>query len=303
MRQDLKDQLGNRRPDRLDLAYGAYAPTDASGKVPDGDRSSWLQHLAGFSVEPDYGKAFNYWKESLNQSGDHTAFLTLESRLLVGHGTSSATDFGITLHHTWGVPVIPGSALKGLTAHFVETVFGPAVQSDRPWESDELDPVQFQGVTWKDRRITHGPGRTYQSLFGAPDAESDKAARQANEWAGASRGLVTFHDALYVYDNTAANKPFAQDGLTPHQKDYYDDHITHGSAATAWPNDYTDPVPLGFMTVRPKVRLLLALSGDPDWTPIAAEFLTQAFKAEWGVGGKTSSGYGRAAVGAWTAHA
>jgi CRISPR-associated protein Cmr6 len=49
----------------------------------------------------------------------------LLSRLLVGHGTQSPTEVGLTTHRTWGVPVVPGTALKGLLSHYVDAVYGP----------------------------------------------------------------------------------------------------------------------------------------------------------------------------------
>ncbi|MFN3484738.1 MAG: type III-B CRISPR module RAMP protein Cmr6, partial [Planctomycetota bacterium] len=104
--------------------------------------------------------------------------------------------------------------------------------------------------------------------------------------AGASAGLVTFHDALYVPGSALGDRPFAADGLTVHQKPYYE------SSGGSWPNDYDSPNPVAFLTVRPGVRLLFALSGPADWTKLAERLLRDALE-NWGVGGKTSSGYGR----------
>ncbi|WP_428941035.1 type III-B CRISPR module RAMP protein Cmr6 [Fontivita pretiosa] len=208
--------------------------------------------------------------------------------MLVGHGNSSATDVGITVHHTWGVPVIPGMALKGLCAHYVDAVYGPSDPDRAPWEQegDECTRTEFQGLTWRGARIERGPGAVYRALFGAPDAEEDDALRERGFAAGASAGLVTFHDALYVPKSAPGDKPFVADVLTVHQKGYYD--FSGGS----WPNDYDSPNPVAFLTVRPGVCFLLALSGPPDWTELAERLLRDALE-NWGVGGKTSAGYGR----------
>ncbi|MFN3690782.1 MAG: type III-B CRISPR module RAMP protein Cmr6, partial [Fimbriimonadales bacterium] len=40
--------------------------------------------------------------------------LTAASPLAIGLGNASPLEVGLTLHHTYGMPVIPGSALKGL---------------------------------------------------------------------------------------------------------------------------------------------------------------------------------------------
>ncbi len=274
-------------PDHAGLAYDAWAPVGDDGKVPDDRRAQWLSSLAALTVPPDYSRSFQRWKTSFSAPGDRVFELVLASRLLVGHGNSSAIGVGITVHHTWGVPVIPGSALKGLVAHFVDAVYGPDDPQLKPWEQagDERTRADYQGVTWHGRRIERGPGAVYRAMFGAPDAEMDEEMQERGYDAGASAGLVAFHDALYV-PKGGDDRPFAADVLTVHQKGYY------GSSGASWPNDYDSPNPVAFLTVRPGVRMLFALSGPPDWTLLAERLLTDALR-EWGVGGKTSAGYGR----------
>lgn len=285
MRQALRS-VGT--PDHVALAYNAWAPVGGDGKVSDNERPDWLSKLVGIAVSPDYSRSFERWKKSFSAAGDRVFELALASRLLVGHGNSSATDVGITVHHTWGVPVIPGAALKGLCAHYVDAVYGPSDPDRAPWEqqADERKRADYQGVTWRGRRIHRGPGAVYRALFGAPDAEEDDAMRARGIDAGASAGLVTFHDALYVPGSVRGDKPFAGDVLTVHQKGYYD------SSGGSWPNDYDSPNPVAFLTVRPGVRLLFALSGPEDWTDLAERLVRDALET-WGVGGKTSAGYGR----------
>lgn len=275
-------------PEHLGLAYDAWAPVGDDGKVPDGTRAGWLSELASIPVPSDYSRSFERWRKSFSASGDRTFELALASRLLVGHGNSSAVDVGLTVHHTWGVPVILGSALKGLVAHFVDASYGPDDPERPPWEleGDERARAAYQGVTRRGRRIGRGPGAVYRGLFGAPEAEEDEAMRERGFEAGASAGLVTFHDALYVPTGKTDDRPFAADVLTVHQKRYYD------SAGEGWPNDYDKPIPVAFLTVRPDVRLAFGLSGPPDWADLAERLLRDALET-WGVGGKTSTGYGR----------
>ena len=296
MRRALRDALGNEVPDHLGLAYEAWGPVGDDGKVGDNDRRPWLKKLAGLAVSPDYARYFARWKASFASDGDRLAEFTLTSRLLIGHGNASAIDVGLTVHHTWGVPVIPGSALKGLVAHYVDATYGPADASKKPWEQegDERVRANYQGVIWRRRRIARGPGAIYRALFGAPEADEDAAMREQGFEAGAKAGLVTFHDALYVPGSRADNKPFAADVLTVHQKGYYD------SSGQSLPNDYDSPNPVAFLTARPECRFLLALSGPGEWTELAAQLLADALK-NWGVGGKTAAGYGIGTVGEWKA--
>jgi CRISPR-associated protein Cmr6 len=98
---------------------------------------------------------------------------------------------------------------------------------------------------------------------------------------------VTFHDALYVPGSSTARQALlgrrahgASEGL-----------LRLLQARDDVPNDYDSPNPVAFLTVRPKCRLLLALSGPSEWTELAAQLLADALK-NWGVGGKTAAGYG-----------
>ncbi|MCC6526641.1 MAG: type III-B CRISPR module RAMP protein Cmr6 [Polyangiaceae bacterium] len=281
-------------PDHVALAYDAWGPIGDDGKLPDDRRARWLSGLASISVAPDYARSFERWKASFSAPGHRLAELTLAGRLLIGHGNSSASDVGLTVHHTWGVPVIPGSALKGLVAHYVDATYGPTDPGKKPWDQpgDERARAEYQGVTWNRRRIERGPGAVYRALFGASDAREDDAMREHGLAAGAAAGVVAFHDALYVPGSLADNKPFAADVLTVHQKGYYD------SSGQSAPNDYEGPNPVAFLTVRPKCRLLLALSGPIEWTELAGQLLGDALRT-WGIGAKTAAGYGIATVGEW----
>jgi CRISPR-associated protein Cmr6 len=107
------------------------------------------------------------------------------------------------------------------------------------------------------------------------------------EEGAARRGCVEFHDALYV-PGSAGHKPFARDVLTVHQKRYYDSR----EDSKEWPSDWDSPNPVGFLTVRPGTRFLLVLTGPGEWTGLAMTLLLEALAA-WGIGGKTSTGYGR----------
>jgi CRISPR-associated protein Cmr6 len=194
----MRDALrGLRPPDHVGLAYGAWAPVERDGpaerrgKVPDATRADWLDSVAEIAVSHDYNHAFNRWRASFRPPRDLLVPVVLHGRLLVGHGNPSPTDVGLTVHHTWGVPVVPGSALKGLTAHYVDAVYGPIDPSLAPSEPDDHEErARYHGITWSGSRIQRAPGDVYRALFGAPDSDDDRAS--------AACGKVVFHDALYV---------------------------------------------------------------------------------------------------------
>lgn len=47
-------------------------------------------------------------------------------RLVIGLGGENVLETGLTLNHTYGTPMIPGTALKGLAAHYCEQAWGAA---------------------------------------------------------------------------------------------------------------------------------------------------------------------------------
>ena len=53
------------------------------------------------------------------------ATLSTAGRLIVGLGSENVLETGIRLHHTYGLPIIPGSAFKGLAAHYCHEAWGP----------------------------------------------------------------------------------------------------------------------------------------------------------------------------------
>lgn len=74
-----------------------------------------------FQNVPGYQEYFNLWKTTLMTAGVKIfkEALTL-NRLAIDLGANSVLETNIALLHTYGVPYIPGSALKGLAAHFAD---------------------------------------------------------------------------------------------------------------------------------------------------------------------------------------
>ena len=351
------------------LAYDVLGP--APGPGSDDRKNAWLDACAGLATPRDYGIHFKRWRRSF---GPNTRLCEVKtaSRLLIGHGNPSASDVGLTVHRTWGTPVIPGTALKGLLSGYVDAVYGPDASCSDSVRNDWAAP------TWKGFNVVGAPGRWHALVFGAPAVPhrieitvrfgealtvdvsggtptieiticgelrraeyvrgsgtmtltfiyrvtaEDRVVDDVNVWPdslkrnggkirnatgtgqdpgdggtvkktqaivkylGGHRGGVTFHDALCVPpdgDGAGDHFCYALDMLTLHQKPYYD---THGAEL---PNDWNSPVPVPFLTVKPGVRFLLALDGPPRVTGLAMKMLLDAL-SEWGVGAKTSLGYG-----------
>lgn len=161
---------------------------------------------------PDaYKLHFNRWKSELEKKQQvKIAKATVQGRMVVGLGAESVLETAITLHRTYGVPFIPGSALKGLAS----------AAAHRFLANDE----------WRKKTKIHTQGPSHEVLFG-----NTKTA-----------GFVTFHDALLVVDKdekTPNEMPLDLDVMTVHHREYY-------GTGKAPPADWDSPNPVSFVTAR-----------------------------------------------------
>lgn len=207
-----------------------------------------------------YTAAFDRWAAALPPITE-AATLVTAGRLIVGLGAETVLETGLRLHHTYGLPVIPGSALKGLAAHYCHEVWGQsAVGDSAPPESQRFR-----------RDHAEEKFRYHRLLFGTHE----------------DAGAIVFHDAWLTPNSP---DPLAPDVMTPHHPKWLD-----GSAA---PTDFDSPVPVSFLSVVGTFKVAVSWNspaehaGAKNWIELALTLLKEALW-EWGVGGKTSSGYGR----------
>jgi CRISPR-associated protein Cmr6 len=165
----------------------------------------------------------------------------------------------LTLHHTYGTPLLPGTGLKGLAAHYCHQVWGVTNREFLFQTKDEPD-----GKT--------RCGHYYEALFGTTE----------------DAGHITFGDAWITPDSLRGS--LVRDVMTPHHAQYY---MGKGTEA---PTDFDEPTPVPFLSVHGRFRVAVECDVPDEeggkWRGLALRLLTDAL-AHWGVGGKTSSGYGR----------
>jgi CRISPR-associated protein Cmr6 len=227
-----------------------------------------VAEVAALPVPPDYAHFYNRWLDALNAVDAVSWRATVQGRMIVGLGDESVLETSVTLHRTYGVPYIPGSALKGLAAAYARNKLNGWAERDEQGKIVTLN-------------------RAYEIVFGKTE----------------DGGYVTFHDALYVpgsgfkvkLDGSLQPRPLHADVLTVHHQDYYG--RGDGAETLAPPADWDDPVPVALLSATGEY--LIALSPPPglgqecaEWIRAAKAVLELALKHE-GVGAKTSSGYGR----------
>lgn len=217
-----------------------------------------------------YEQAYARWKAELERD-QLTATSVLQSvdRLIVGLGSESVLETGIRLHHAYGLPVLPGSALKGLAAHYCDQIWG-----ERGSSNPSEHALRFRGPRDGDRqreRPAEPQGEYHRLLFGATDES----------------GCIVFHDAWFIPNSE--KEPLQLDVITPHHPRWLD-----GSVA---PTDFDSPNPVPFLAIKGQFLVAVSWHGPASehaaaWRDKALECLRQAL-FQWGIGGKTSSGYGR----------
>jgi len=207
-----------------------------------------------------YSEAFDRWSHALPKSTACRAEqLATPGRLVVGLGSENVLEAGLRLHHTYGVPMIPGSALKGLASHYCHDIWGQR-HDENASEENEL--------------FRRGGGH-HSLLFGTTE----------------DGGMITFHDA-WVTPASLRDGSLRLDVMTPHHPKW--------QTNDAPPSDFDSPVPVSFLSAVGTFEVRLSWSGPAAtprdqaeaWTSLAMKVLEQAL-TEWGVGGKTTSGYGR----------
>jgi CRISPR-associated protein Cmr6 len=157
--------------------------SDVEEKGP--GRQRLFEQFAGIGIPGDYHRFFQRWRKSIEDQQPEAQILeaTVLGRMVVGLGAESVLEVSIGLHRTYGVPYIPGSALKGLAA----------AAAHKKLEDPDWRRVKEDGKI----------GASHKILFGNQE----------------SSGYVTFHDALWV---PIGNKlPLDLDVMTVHHPDYY----------------------------------------------------------------------------------
>lgn len=243
--------------------------------------------------------------------------LTVAWRLAIGLGSYSPLETGITLHPVYGIPFLPGSAVKGVT---------------RSWRLSSLaEDLGMRPLTRKegkeyadDRRPT--PQSVLERFLLSESSEERKAllSRLAREerilspdsplrdnpnegdiyeigggksFLGAfgsqnRRGEVVFFDAFPEKLLTPDNSPILEiDVMNVHYAEYY------RSGERKPPAAYLSPNPVPFLTIRAgTIFAVNMICRDGDLLDLVSSWVSDTLN-ENGIGAKTRAGYGQLVLG------
>lgn len=173
--------LGRRAP-HCGLLLARGLTEFPEGEAAGTRKAAHIAAIAGLAVADFYRLAFARWQDATADPQRFAAFSArLNGRLYLGVTRDNALESGVSVAHTYGMPIIPGSAVKGL--------------------------CRASADAWLD----HPEASRW--LFGNP------AAERGDPPADAEIGGIIFHDAWWVPED--GQQPFVAEVITPHHADYY----------------------------------------------------------------------------------
>ncbi len=237
-----------------------------------------------FSSNEAFHKVSKKNQEILLQTIDHENWYIkyiqkkLLWRMVVGLGTNHLYEVSMRLHHIYGVPIIPGSALKGIARDMALLKIG-----DNLKQIEENIQGWFKDNDKKKKFFAKIKGEEFSNLTNEEKLLLAFGNQQFS-------GIVVFLDAI----PDSAPK-FKVDIMNPHYPEYYQ--------GKNFPTDWQNPNPIKFLTVEnTKFRFTVLVNkarlnrnDKDDYAKDVANYAWGVLKEaleNLGVGAKTSVGYG-----------
>lgn len=223
-----------------------------------------------------YLLAFNRW---LNYTFDKDEFAhlsaTVNGRLFTGLALGGALETGAMVHHTYGMPMIAGSSIKGAVRTYAENLYAKRLDNG---EIDYRIEIK-QGKEIKHFQFDDDKQAILNVLFGT---ESDDDNAEA--------GYLIWHDAWWIPNvdskfqlrKDESNKPFVGEIVTVHHQDYYQGKLDEAL-------DIENPIPN--QQIAMTGSFYFTIQGASAWVDYALDLLKGALQYQ-GFGAKGSNGYG-----------
>ena len=232
---------------------------------------------------------------------DNSFSASLTWRMVVGLGNESVHETSMTLHHVYGIPYIPGSALKGIARDMaIAELCEELGNNERPDVLDKLFDASFielekLDTPQKKRDYVKSNGTVFceNEEYAPQDATIDKILggwprfRTAQQVLGSQgqAGKIIFFDTF-----PEESVKMTPDIMNPHYPKYYGEKQP--------PSDWQNPIPVSFLTLE-NAKFTFALAAKrKNEEPSSQELLNAAVSwlkqgvTEHGIGAKTAVGYG-----------
>ncbi|MFN4298823.1 MAG: type III-B CRISPR module RAMP protein Cmr6 [Thermaurantimonas sp.] len=220
-------------------------------------------------------------------------------RLVVGLGSGSVFETSITLHHIYGFPYIPASAVKGvLRSYLITTLQGNKADSEALLFHHSKEMCDIFGCGEETIYEENGQKKRMTTYYKrCYNEDRQKFGKDTSKYrypeTTEKTGDVIFFDAYPTHSPQGCIKA---DIMNPHYPEYY--------GGNKPPADWQSPVPIIFLTVEnltfqfmvglPKgvenQHIKLGNKSD-DMLTVVSDYLKEAL-TQRGIGAKTAVGYG-----------
>jgi CRISPR-associated protein Cmr6 len=206
------------------------------------DIGKHLEEVCNIPVSDVYKSAYRRW-HTMTKDANQFAHGTGElkgTRLFIGLGMAHVLETQVCRHPVYGIPYIPGSALKGLARA----------------KAEEYTQQPQYGITKEVVEILFGTGTDDQK---------------------ADAGYLIFHDAWWIpkgEEGGSEDKPYVPEVVTVHAVEYYKNQ---GKKDAPHP-DMESPNPNQQLAVQGSFYFVV--EGVPQWAELGRKFLTLALEAD-----------------------
>jgi CRISPR-associated protein Cmr6 len=131
-------------------------------------RSDLIDQVSRLPEPEEYEAYFEYWQKNLNaySTSTQTRQVRVNGRMVVGLGSESVLETSICLHRTYGLPYIPGSAIKGLAANYAHQYLSTDWQKGGKFHTLVFGNTDDAGyITFFDALYVPGTGYKGKSLY------------------------------------------------------------------------------------------------------------------------------------------
>jgi CRISPR-associated protein Cmr6 len=261
-----KFAIRNERCSNLSLLLDRYIGYPQPWEFDEEQKSKLFQAVANeFKFSANLIQAYHQrWLHMTRTLPDVQHFqASPEWRLVVGLGQTSILETSMTLDRVTGIPIIPGSALKGVAAAYALL--------NQLGETNRFEQVEKVYQQYQKQKLAELPDG-YQDFIKVFGVQSEA-------------GKVIFLDAV----PTKVPK-LEVDIMNNHYPEYY-------GTGNQPPTPYQNPNPVYFLTLGRESEFAFAVasrnqhSGTEQLVSLAAEWLREGLST-LGVGAKTAAGYG-----------
>ncbi|MPX18886.1 type III-B CRISPR module RAMP protein Cmr6 [Moraxella catarrhalis] len=261
---------------KLDSAHAGLLMQRGLQVWEEGEKSikqNLIFDISSIKANPLYILAFRRWfAATYDQANFATVSAKTDGRLFTGLPLGGTLETGTLVHHSYGMPMIAGSGIKGAVRNYTEHLFAKRDSDGQVCYHDGKVVVQADKQPLVD------------VLFGVDGDDADA-------------GYLVWHDAWWIpkinhdgtlVSNNNENQPFVSEIITVHHQKYYD-----GSLLQAL--DTENPVPNH--QIATQGSFYFTIEGEQTWLMQFAQTLLENMLIEQGLGAKGSNGYGYFTIG------